>query len=74
MLQKIKELLAKQLRIDAADIADDAEIIADLGADSLDIVELLMVLEDELGIVIPDDDVAELKTVSDIAEYIEERA
>ena len=74
MLQKIKELLAKQLRIDAADIADNADIIADLGADSLDIVELLMVLEDELGIVIPDDDVAELKTVSDIAEYIEERA
>ena len=74
MLQKIKELLAKQLRIDAADIADDADIIADLGADSLDIVELLMVLEDELGISIPDDDVAELKTVSDIAEYIEERA
>lgn len=74
MLQKIKELLAKQLRIDVADIADNADIIADLGADSLDIVELLMVLEDELGISIPDDDVAELKTVSDIAEYIEERA
>lgn len=74
MLQKIKELLAKQLRIDVTDIADNADIIADLGADSLDIVELLMVLEDELGIVIPDDDVAELKTVSDIAEYIEERA
>lgn len=74
MLQKIKELLAKQLRIDVADIADNADIIADLGADSLDIVELLMVLEDELGISIPDDDVAELKTVSDIADYIEDRA
>ncbi len=74
MLQKIKELLAKQLRIDISEIADNADIIADLGADSLDIVELLMVLEDELGISIPDDDVAELKTVSDIADYIEDRA
>ena len=50
MLEKIKELLAKQLRIDIDTIADDSNIIEDLGADSLDVVEMLMAIEDDLGV------------------------
>lgn len=73
MLQQIKEILAKQLRKDPAEIADDADIIEDLGADSLDIVELLMNLEEAFGINVPDEDVPELKTVKDVADYIQKK-
>lgn len=71
MIERVKAIIAKQLRINAADISDDASILEDLGADSLDIIELLMTLEDETGIIIPDDDAVELKTVRSIADYIE---
>ena len=71
MLEKIKELLAKQLRIDIDTIADDSNIIEDLGADSLDVVEMLMAIEDDLGVIISDDDAVRLKTVRD---YIEANA
>ena len=74
MLEKIKELLAKQLRIDINTIEDDANIIADLGADSLDVVEMLMAIEDNLGVIISDDDAVKLKTVRDVADYIEANA
>ena len=67
MLEKIKELLAKQLRIDIDAIADDSNIIEDLGADSLDVVEMLMAIEDDLGVIISDDDAVRLKTVRDVA-------
>lgn len=70
MIERVKAVIAKQLRIDAADIADNSAIIEDLGADSLDIVEMLMTLEDEMDITIPDD-VTGLKTVKDIATYLE---
>ncbi|MFR5864113.1 MAG: acyl carrier protein [Candidatus Woodwardiibium sp.] len=74
MLEKIKELLAKQLRIDIDAIADDSNIIEDLGADSLDVVEMLMAIEDDLGVIISDDDAVRLKTVRDVADYIEANA
>ena len=74
MLEKIKELLAKQLRIDIDTIADDSNIIEDLGADSLDVVEMLMANEDDLGVIISDDDAVRLKTVRDVADYIEANA
>ena len=74
MLEKIKELLAKQLRIDIDAIADDSNIIEDLGADSLDVVEMLMAIEDDLGVIISDDDAVRLKTVRDVADYIEGNA
>ncbi len=70
MIEKVKAVIAKQLRIDVNEIADDAGII-ELGADSLDIVEMLMTLEDEMDITIPDDDVSKLKTVKSIADYLE---
>ena len=71
MIERVKSIIAKQLRITAADISDDASVLEDLGADSLDIIELLMTLEDETGIIIPDDDAADLKTVRQISDYIE---
>ena len=71
MIEKIKELLAKQLRLDIATIDDDANILDDLGANSLEIVEMLMTLESEFGILVPDEDVMDLKTVRNVAEYIE---
>ena len=74
MLEKIKELLAKQLRIDINTIEDDANIIEDLGADSLDVVEMLMAIEDNLGVIISDDDAVKLKTVRGVADYIEANA
>ena len=71
MIEKVKDLLAKQLRLDASTIDDDANILDDLGADSLEVVEMLMTLESEFGIIVPDEDVMELKTVRTVAEYIE---
>ena len=71
MIEKVKELIGKQLRIDPGEIADDAAILEDLGADSLDVVEMLMTLEDEMNVVIPDDAVSGLRTVKDIADYLE---
>jgi len=71
MIEKVKELLAKQLRLDIATIEDDANILDDLGADSLEVVEMLMTLESEFGLVVPDEDVMSLKTVRSVAEYIE---
>ena len=72
MIEKIKEVLAEQLGIDAKTISDDANILEDLGADSLDIIEMLMTLEAEYGVTIPDDKINQVKTVSEIAELIEE--
>lgn len=74
MTEKIKEILAKQLRIDMDTIADDSNIVEDLGADSLDVVEMLMSIENNLGIIISDDDAAKLKTVRDVADYLEANA
>lgn len=74
MTEKIKEILAKQLRIDMDTIADDSNIVEDLGADSLDVVEMLMSIEDNLGRIISDDDAAKLKTVRDVADYLEANA
>lgn len=71
MIEKIKDLLAKQLRLDVSTIDDDANILDDLGANSLEIVEMLMTLESEFGILVPDEDVMQLKTVRSVAEYIE---
>lgn len=71
MIEKVKDLLAKQLRLDVNTIEDDANILDDLGADSLEVVEMLMTLESEFGILVPDEDVMSLKTVRAVAEYIE---
>ena len=62
MIDRIKQIIAEELHIDAAAIADDADIVEDLGADSLSVVTIVMNAEDEFGISIPDEDVAELRT------------
>ncbi len=71
VIDKVKGILAKHLGINAANIADDALVLEDLGANSLDVVEMAMSIEDELGVCIPDEDVINLRTVKDIADYIE---
>ena len=69
--EKLRALLAEQLGICVDDITPETNIIDDLGADSLDIVELLAALEDEFDLLITDDRVRELYTVREVAEFIE---
>ena len=71
MLQKVQEMLAEALNISVDKVSADAKIVEDLGADSLDVVELLSRLEDEFGITIPDEDVENLVTVADVAAELE---
>lgn len=74
VIDEIKQILAKQLRIDANTINDNSNIIKDLGADSIDLVELLMTIEEKKGIVVSDEDAVKLKTVKDVADYIEQHS
>ena len=67
---EIKKLIAEQLTKSVDDITDDKEIVKDLGADSLDIVEMLMKLEEECNITIPDEEAMNIKTVGDIIAII----
>ena len=69
--EKLRALLAEQLGISVDDITPETNIIDDLGADSLDVVELLTALEDEYDLVITDDRVRELYTVKEVADFIE---
>ena len=71
MLEKIQEMLAEALGLSVEKVTADAKIVDDLGADSLDVVELLSRLEDEFGIIIPDEDVEQLLTVGDVVNEIE---
>ena len=71
MLEKIQDMLAESLNISVDKVTPDAKIVEDLGADSLDVVELLSQLEDEFGIIIPDEEVESLVTVGDVAAAIE---
>ena len=71
MLEKIQAMLAEALNLPISKVTPDAKIVDDLGADSLDVVELLSQLEDEYGITIPDDEVENLVTVADVAAEVE---
>lgn len=70
MFDKIKNLISEQLGIDAEEVTIESSFIDDLGADSLDIVELIMALETEFDLEIPDEDAEKITTVSDVVEYI----
>ena len=70
MFEKIQEIIADKLSMDAEEITLDSSFIDDLNADSLDIVELIMALEDELEMEIPDEDVENFKTVGDVVNYV----
>ncbi len=69
--EKVRDALAQQFELDPETISMDTNLIDDLGADSLDVVELIMSLEDEFGVTISDDAAAELYTVGRIVEYLE---
>jgi acyl carrier protein len=71
MKKRIVEIIATQLGIDQADITPQANVVDDLGADSLDVVELIMALEEEFNLEIPDDEAEKIKNVQDIFAYME---
>ncbi len=71
MLEKVVKMLAEQLNLAEDKITPDAEVVKDLGADSLDVVELMMALENDYGITLPDGEVENLKTVQDIVDMME---
>ncbi len=68
---KIKTIIAEQLQIDADQVTPDASFMDDLGADSLDTVELIMALEEEFDMEIPDSDAEKIRTVQDALDYME---
>lgn len=72
VLEKIIDILCDQLDLDREQVTEDSEIIDDLGADSLDIVDLIMTLEDEFDTEITDEMVEGMKTVGDVARFVEE--
>jgi acyl carrier protein len=71
--EKIKSIIAEQLGVKPEEVTPQASFIEDLGADSLDTVELVMALEEEFGVEIPDEDAEKMATVGDAAKYIDEK-
>jgi acyl carrier protein len=67
---KVRNILAEQLGVDLSEVTPDARILDDLGADSLDVVEMVMSLEEAFDIEVPDQDVEELRTVADVERYV----
>lgn len=74
IFEQVKKILCDQLDLDEEQVTEDSEVIDDLGADSLDIIDLVMTLEEEFDTEIPDEDIENLRTVGDIVKYIEERS
>lgn len=72
MFENVCKMLAKQLNLPESKITPESDIVKDLGADSLDVVELLIALEDDYGISIPEDDIVNIKTVQDIVNMIDQ--
>ena len=73
LLEDIKEVVVEQLSVNADEVKDDAKFVEDLGADSLDVVELVMALEEKFDIEIPDDEAEKIQTISDVVAYIESK-
>ena len=73
VFEKVRENICDQMEIDEGKVTMDTDIVNDLDADSLDIVDLVMSLEDEYGLEMPDEEVEKIKTVGDVVRYIEER-
>ncbi len=71
---QVKEIIMNQLHVEASEVKPEASFIEDLGADSLDTVELVMALEEEFGVEIPDETAENIKTVQDAVDFIEQNA
>ena len=74
MFEKVREIVVDTLSCEMDDVTMEARLAEDLDADSLDAVELNMALEDELGVSVPDEELAQMKTVGDIVNYLEQNA
>ena len=72
IFDKIKDINIDQLQVEESDVAMDTNLMKDLSADSLDAVEIIMAIEDEFGIEIPDEDAENIQTVGDLVKYVEE--
>lgn len=73
MFEKIKEMIADQLSVDAEGLTEETSFKDDLGADSLDLYELVMAMEDEFSVEIPTDDLSKLLTVGDVVKYLADK-
>ena len=71
--EKVKDIIVEQLGVNPEQVTDTASFIEDLGADSLDTVELVMAFEEEFGVEVPDEDAEKLQTVGDVVTYIEKK-
>lgn len=71
--ERVKDIIVKQLGVKPEEVTDDASFTDDLGADSLDLVEVVMALEEEFGAQIPDEDAEKIKTVGDAIKYIDSK-
>lgn len=73
LVDDIKEVVVEQLSVSADEVKDDAKFVEDLGADSLDVVELVMALEEKFDIEIPDDEAEKIQTLNDVVAYVESK-
>lgn len=74
MFDKVKDIIVEQLGVDEAEVTLESNLIDDLGADSLDVVELIMAFSDEFGVDIPDEAAENIATVADVVNYLKENA
>lgn len=73
LIDDIKEVVVEQLSVNPDEVKEDAKFVEDLGADSLDVVELVMALEEKFDIEIPDDEAEKIQTLSDVVAYVESK-
>ncbi len=74
VMDKVKRILSEQFDVDMSDLTDNTNIEEDLGADSVEVIDLLMSLEDEFDVEIPDEAIDEIRTVGELTAYIEEHS
>ena len=72
IFDKVKDIIIEQLQVEESDVTMDTNLMKDLSADSLDAVEIIMAIEDEYGIEIPDEEAEKIQTVGDLVRYVEE--
>lgn len=72
IFDKIKDIIIDQLQVEESEVTMDTNMMKDLSADSLDAVEIIMAIEDEFGLEIPDEDAEKFQTVADLVKYVEE--